>query len=384
MTHFDIALIGFGAATMSLAVRLASDYPGRVAVIEPRELPSDDRTWCGWRLADHPFTDQAAQTWSAWAVSHGGRELVCRSDHIPYEMLRASAVQARALDAVASRPDWQFFSRQTLQTATYEKAHWRLSLSSGATITADCVMDSRPPGIGLDRPWLWQSFVGRELIGPDLPATGPVRLMDFIDDDAPLLTFVYELPISDGRRLIELTRFAPQRPSLAELGTSLDRLLDARGLATHTIDREESSHLPMAPIPPTSRSGWMRVGTAGGSMRPATGYAFHGIQRWADACARSLIAGNNACPPSRSRWMDWLDGVFLESLWADGNADAPGARFHRLFECTPPESMARFLMSRPRLGDIGHVLGALPMLPMLGAAGRHSIRRRRTVTLDQP
>lgn len=382
MTDFDLALIGFGAATMSLAVRLAARYPGRIAIIEPRQLPSDDRTWCGWRLVDHPFVDQATQVWTSWAVSHGGREVVRGSERTPYEMLRASAVQEQAMGAIGTRRDWSLFAGSVLQAARHHDSSWSLTLDSGETLTATRVMDSRPPALALDRPWVWQSFVGRELTGPGLTGDPPVRLMDFVEDTTPLLTFVYELPISPGHRLIELTRFAPQRPSLSELGDQLDRILADRGLAEHAVVREESSHLPMAPVPSYSRAGWMRVGTAGGSMRPATGYAFHNIQQWADVCAQALIAGQAPPAPSRRSFMDWLDGVFLESLWRHTPAGTAGEPFLHLFDRAPPEAMARFLMSRPRPTDVGHILRSLSPPPMLKAAVKHACRRNRGVWID--
>ncbi|KAF0281190.1 lycopene cyclase family protein [Spiribacter roseus] len=373
MKHFDIALIGLGAATMSLAVRLVlRSYPGSIAIIEPREQPGDDRTWCGWRLAEHPFSAHATRTWSTWAVSDGGQSVIRGSTRTPYEMLRASTVQRQALDAIATRPDWALYAGRSLISADMDDTRWMLQLDDGGSIIADRVLDSRPPALTLKRPWVWQSFVGRELVGPDLPDDSPVRLMDFLDDPTPLLTFVYELPIAPGRRLIELTRFAPQRPSLSALGARLDGLLADRGLADHTIAREESSHLPMTPVPPYNQDGWMRVGTAGGSMRPATGYAFHGIQRWADDCADALMAGRSPVAPARRRGMDWLDGVFLESLWRHRPAGTAGTPFVQLFERTPAESMVRFLMSRPQLADIYKILRALPPAPMLRAALAHS------------
>lgn len=377
MMHFDLALIGFGAATMSLATRLAPDYAGRIAIIEPRTLPVDDRTWCGWRLSDHPFTDVATQTWTTWAVSHGAREIIRGSHAIPYEMLRASSVQRRALDAVASRPDWRFFGDRSLRTASHHPPHWQLILSDGESLTADHVMDSRPPALTLRRPWLWQSFVGRELVGPELAGDSPVRLMDFLSDDSPLLSFLYELPIAPGHRLIELTRFAPEQPPLDELAKQLDGQLAARGLTACRVVREESGHLPMAPIAPSDQTAWMRVGTAGGSMRPATGYAFHEIQRWATRCAGRLMADEKPCAPARKRYMDWLDGVFLEHLWRQRRTDSTALPFIQLFEHAPAEAMARFLMSRPHLKDFVHILGALPPYPMLKAALGHAGMMRR-------
>jgi len=381
MSDFDLALVGFGAAAMSLAVRLTEHYPGRIAIIEPRTLPLDDQTWCGWRINDHPFIDQVERSWTRWSVSHAGEYLVRSSESLPYEMLRSAAVQQRALEAVAGREDWTYYGGATVVHSTLGADGWRLVLGDGRRLSARRVMDARPPALQLPRPWVWQSFIGREISGPDLDGSGPVRLMHFVEDDEPLLTFVYELPIDAGRRLIELTRFTPNPPERTQLGSALDRLLDERGYGGHTIEREEHGNLPMAPIEPYHRDGWMRIGTAGGSMRPATGYAFHGIQQWADGCAETLIAGNEPIPPGRRRMLDWLDGVFLESLWADADIGHAPERFMTLFRNTPAESLVRFLMSQPRPGDLGGVLRALPAPPMIAAATRYSLKRSK---LAQP
>ncbi|MEX0386096.1 lycopene cyclase family protein [Spiribacter onubensis] len=375
MSDFDLALIGFGAAAMSLAVRLTEGYPGRIAIIEPRALPLDDQTWCGWRIEDHPFVGQVERSWTSWSVSHADEHLVRGSQHIPYEMLRSSAVQRHALEAVGGREDWTCFSGASLVHATLGADGWRLVLGDGRQLSARRVLDSRAAMLRLPRPWVWQSFIGREISGPDLDGSGPVRLMHFLEDDEPLLTFVYELPINAGRRLIELTRFTPDPPARAQLGGALDRLLDERGYGGYTVEREEHGNLPMAPIKPYNRGGWMRIGTAGGSMRPATGYAFHGIQQWADRCAQALIAGNEPFPPGRQRILDWLDGVFLESLWADADIGRAPERFMALFRKTPAESLVRFLMSQPRPGDVWGVLRALPAPPMVAAAARYSLSR---------
>jgi len=374
MKSVDLAFIGLGAAAMSLATRLAdAGHSASAVFIEPDADPGDDRTWCGWGPNDHPFSERVTRRWYGWAVSADGETVITGRPDIPYEMLRASEVRAHAHAAIAQREDWAILAGRAMVEAHRQTDGWVLVLDNGETVQARWVLDARPPALTLHRPWVWQSFVGLELSGHDFGEDHIVRLMDFVNDDAPLATFVYELPIARDRRLVELTRFTPAPANLEHLRDQLDGLLAERGWDRAHIERVEQSHLPMAAIPPDAHDQWIRIGTAGGSMRPATGYAFHAIQAWADQCAAAMRQGGEPIPPRRAALLDWLDGVFLESLWQA--PDVAGQRFTRLFQRTPPAALTRFLMARASALDILQVLRALPMRPMLKAAFRRGWRR---------
>ncbi len=374
MTRADIVFVGLGAAAMSLAIRLVRDqYPGRVLFIEPHPDRGDDRTWCGWGPGNHPFQSCITRKWPQWGVSAGDQSVVAGHPDTPYEMLRASDVAALAGAAIAERPDWVVLGNRALASAERIDTGWRLLLDNGDEVQTTRVLDARPPALSLQRPWVWQSFVGVELADHDFGQADTVRLMDFVEEAPPIAAFFYELPIARDRRLVEFTQFTPEPADEHAMRARIDTLLAERGWQGARVIRTESGHLPMAPIPPYSKEGWMRIGTAGGSMRPATGYAFHAIQRWADAASRALCTGKPPPTPQRSGLLDWLDGVFLESLWQ--NPRTAGSQFIRLFRNVPPDALGRFLMSQPRALDIMYVLRALPVRPMLRAAWQHGWRR---------
>ena len=370
MKTFDIAFIGLGAAAMSLASRLAQGHwSGSAVFIEPADTQRNDRTWCGWGPSDHPFQDQLTRTWTQWAVSHADTSIIRHSAQTPYQMLTAGALRERSKALIDQRDDWQCLSARALKNADRTANGWQLHLDDQSSVHAHWVMDARAPTLNLKRPWLWQSFIGVEVKAKGFSDNDTVRLMDFMDDDTPLVSFIYELPINAEQRLIEFTRFTPERADENRLREALQAHLSARGISPEQILREESGHLPMAPIKPYCQAQWMRIGTAGGSMRPATGYAFHNIQRWSNACANALLAGNTPIPPRRSGLMDWLDGIFLESLWQSNHP--PAKTFMRLFERTPASALCRFLMSQARFSDVCRVLLALPKRTMIKAAFRY-------------
>lgn len=217
MQSFDLAFIGFGVAAMSLLVRLEPSFKGRIAIIEPRDLPRNDQTWCGWPLTKHIFSEYATRRWHRWAVSHNDMEIV-RTGMIPYEMFSSRTIQIASLAAVQRRVDWRLFGGSSLKQATFTNKRWVLELDCGRTIRADYVLDARPPSVHVQRPWLWQSFVGREIIGKFDSDPETVRLMDFIPGKKALVTFIYELPLATNHRLIEITQFTPEPADVHKIG----------------------------------------------------------------------------------------------------------------------------------------------------------------------
>lgn len=100
-------------------------------------------------------------------------------------------------------------------------------------------------------------------------------------------------------------------------------------------------------------------------MRAATGYAFHSIQRWAEACAMSIEAGNAPIAPARNRVLEAMDRLFL-SVLRERPAEA-AALFGRLFYKCDPDPLIRFLAGVPRVGDFWPVVNALPKRRFLRA-----------------
>ena len=106
----DALIIGGGCAGLSLAVHVveAAQRAGRacprVLVVEPRTTYTRDRTWCGWRISEHPFAAAVSHRWTRWAVVEGDRRVVRGTHGHPYEHIPADAFYALALRKLAAAP----------------------------------------------------------------------------------------------------------------------------------------------------------------------------------------------------------------------------------------------------------------------------------------
>jgi lycopene beta-cyclase len=362
----DLIILGGGCAGLSLASRLAaSGSPLRVLILEERDHYEEDRTWCGWRTAPHPFQECAAAAWPKWRIATTRETIERSSTRYPYEMIPADRFYAESCRAIRNSATVSIAMAAHVATVRERAGSVSIGLLDGSTFSSRWLVDTRPTVTALSPPSLWQNFVGYVVNGSqaldkrigDFPV-----LMDFQAPGTSAVQFIYLLPLSDGAYLCEWTRFSKER---GEENKIEQQLLDWIGQnAGHgwCLGRRESGSLPMSSVRRKLQTAGPIVlaGTAGGSMRASTGYAFHSIQRWADACCRALLAGEAPVPPSRNRMLDFMDDVFLRALQQENSSGE--AIFFSLFKHTPPDALVRFLSGQPRLADYWPVMRSLPWI----------------------
>ncbi|MEQ8623261.1 MAG: lycopene cyclase family protein [Thalassobaculaceae bacterium] len=371
----DIAILGGGCAGLSLASRLAVPGGPRCIVLEARPALSNDRTWCSWddgSLAGWGL--RADATWDRWSVRHRGAwaEHVSRTQ--PYTCIRAESFNRTQLARVAAAGD-----------VSVVMGYAATAVENGDTVVpadpdlpvvrARHIVDTRPP-----RPLpgiLLQHFVGWET-ETDRAAFDPTRvtLMDFDVDQSDGLQFLYVLPYSETRALVEATVLSTSVWPQAAYDFVLTRYLQSRfGLTEgdRTILRRETGVLPMGPTQPVANAGTIRIGSAGGALRMSSGYGFHFIQRQADVVAESLLGSGDRPPavPTRGWLTRWMDRVFLEAV--QRRPDQAPIYFRRMLTGAGADVFARFMMDRASLADAATVVASLPKMPFMRSAWRTAL-----------
>lgn len=373
----DVVILGGGLAGLSLAVRLADQPRLRTLVIEPRTSYGRDRTWCSWRLLPHPFASAVTASWQSWEVMRRDRRgrtvtSVQRSAALPYDMIPSDRLWEAARARLRSAPQVELaLGRRALDVAEGPD-HVAVATDRG-TVTAGLVFDGRPPP---PQPAgdLVQRFLGQE-VATEAPVFDPgrVTLMDFAVAQLPgIVHFLYVLPTSPTEALVEDTWLAPAGIPLPDHRAAIRAYLGSRfGVAAYRVGFEEEGAIPMSPgLQAASRAGRViPIGTAGGAVKPSSGYGFLAIQRMADDLAAALASGRRPEPfQPRSPLARWMDEVFLVALRR--SPEVAPRLFASLFARCPPEPLLRFLNDVGGPADTARVIAALPKLPMLAAAAR--------------
>jgi len=381
----DVAIVGAGLAGLSIATWLAeSGAEGtlpRVTLIEPRREKANDHTWCFWDQQPHPFREAICHRWPRWRLRHGGQLVEQEDRQACYAMLSEEALRATAYRKLRDCSKFAFRHDAHVHSISPGREFLNVATSRGS-LNARLVIDTRPPPPSslFQHQGMWQVFHGLEL---DVPGHGfdptMVTLMDF-QPSSDSIDFIYLLPLSASRLLVEWTCFHVDReaPACQALLTSdslpepFAQWLD-RHLTEWTVRRHETGCLPMMPVrPPTLDSRYLAAGVRGGWMRPSTGYSFETCQRGARAVSKQLLQATStgqwrlSAPRLRSPVLNWMDKVFLHAL-RQHPEQAP-EWFMQMFASTRAAQQRRFLGDAPGWTDKLAMMRALPSGPFLKAS----------------
>lgn len=374
----DCVVVGAGCAGLSLAVALLEQRlpeKAKIILVDSRDSYTRDRNWCFFNAIRHPFEDAVAHRFASWRVRNQGKSIdrfakgtaYC---HVPSDRFYEIAQSKIA----ASRGRAELHLGVSVGQAE-ETANGAVLETSIGRLRTKFVFDSRAVKVAASpsHTHLLQHFVGHE-IEVDRPVFDPTTatLMDFDVTQAHGIHFVYILPFSATRALVESTFFSPNLLETNIYEHAIRSYLEDRfGLENANIVDRERGVIPMSsqPIDAHPSPHVFRIGLAGGFAKPSTGYAFLASQRVAKLTAQQFANGTLASPvevrPQRSAF---LDAVFLSFLQRYPNL-APDI-FFRLFERTPPEVLVRFMSeTSSRLDDL-RVMAALPKLAFMGETAR--------------
>ncbi|MFM7645877.1 MAG: lycopene cyclase family protein [Sphingomonadales bacterium] len=398
-TRYDMIFLGGGCAALSLLVRLVrsgvfTNY--RFLVIDRDNKKSNDRTWCFWEKGTGYFEEVLYSTWDQLDFFSPDYSSSLGLDGYRYKMIRGADFYSYCLHILqhSNQVEWVEASvtdvtRQQEQlivqgnTGTGDLFSWAL--------TAPLVFNSiyRTAATSRKQVDLLQHFKGWVIEIPESSSEGfdPARatLMDFRVSQQEGTTFVYVMPFSKRRALVEYTLFTGSLLSPEAYEKGLRDYIDMYlGVKEYHIVEEEFGVIPM-----TSRSfsfyqeGLFNLGTAGGQTKASSGYTFQFIQKQSEqflGClvqATSMGRGLNSHDRSvispllqslrgDSRRFHFYDQVLLQVL---SKGYWPGHKvFARLFQKNKAAQIFRFLDNETSVGEELSIISSLPTWPFLKAA----------------
>jgi lycopene beta-cyclase len=372
---WDIVIVGGGLGGLSLAAELAApEFAGlSVLVLEKRSQYVRDRTWSYWADKPHKYSHLERHRWSQWSASLSGVVHTQESLRYTYATLDADAFYQAAVQSIAQSPHITLRMNCSVAGLNADGSNETvITMEQGDAVRARRVFDARPAQRNTPSA-LVQQFTGWEVhTERDVFSTDRVTLMEF-EPHARGLHFWYVLPYSARCALVESTWVSPsswQPDYEAELQVHLTKLC---GDAPYTVGYREYGVLNLQDAHGPSKQ-QVGLGRLGGTLRPATGYAFIDTIGHAAQLAQSLsVAIASGAPaawqPSafqRSKVEQWMDAVFLDVLASDWQ-QAP-EYFMRMFSRLSADDVVAFLTGNVSWAQRLSVMRSLPVTPFARTA----------------
>ncbi|MEM7622666.1 MAG: lycopene cyclase family protein [Planctomycetota bacterium] len=363
-----VAIAGAGCAGCSLACEILARCPGvHITLFDPEPSPQLNRTWCLWDTTPHRFRDAITTRWTEVVVRTPSDDIVFDASAYPYTCIHADDFY-RVVDRATASSACEINRGASVVSMLDNDDGVDLEITDAAGSTRHerfaAVFDGRPPDhAGTNsEPVLLQHFGGLEFeVTPGSIDPARATLMDFVVPQQDGMHFMYILPFSTTRVLVESTFMSPSVARNIDYEANVlayaDRTL---GIDTSRIVYRESGVLPMtmAPLGPKSTRRVWTIGTRAGVARASSGYAFDSIQRDTTRLVTAALAGQERPPPPRPKLLGTLDRVLIS--WLRDDPTAAPLVFGNLFRTAPADRLIRFLSDTPRLLDYLAVMWAMP------------------------
>jgi lycopene beta-cyclase len=360
----EYVLVGGGLQNCLIALALLEARPlAKLTLIERGARLGGNHTWC-FHAGDVPNEGRSVvdrlvvQTWPAHDVIFPARRRHVAGSY--------SAITSERLHhAVTARFERAPHAR-ILVANVRELRRDGVTLQDGRRLPAELVIDARGPEQATPTAGGFQKFVGLELdVEPRSAPQVPV-LMDATVAQLDGFRFMYVLPWSEGRVLVEDTYYSKAADlDVPALRARVQAYAEAAGMKVKRVLREERGVLPI----PTALSleapaiGPLRAGYAGGLFHPTTGYSLPVALRLAlflaARPARSALGADYA------RWLGEHRKQVQFCLCLNRllfSAFAPEQRYHVLerFYRLPEDTIRRFYALDTSLADRARILCGRP------------------------
>lgn len=382
VVKYDYIIAGAGCAGYSLLYHLLQDpvlNKKKILVLDSNFKKGNDRTWCFWEDKQGPFESIVCNKWTAIEVLKD--PMVRRLPTAPFEYKMIQGADFYEFVSAKAKA----FNNVVFQTAQIESIHElnaheaKVSWNGGSAIGAFVFSSILTPALDPAKkvvPALWQHFKGIVVDFEDPIFDAEVaRLMDFNVPQMDATAFMYLLPMSHQKALVEYTLFSPTILEASDYDQVLNSYLEQNYKGKkYCIVHTEKGAIPMTTQKfATTSKHIISIGTMGDAVKASTGYAFHFIQQQTLKIVHHLKSNQSIDPIVHDTRHHFYDAVLLYIL---ENKKMRGDEiFARIFKKNNAATVFKFLSNTSNLFEDIRIMRSLPTSIFLPAAIKVLFRR---------
>ena len=370
---YDYIISGAGCAGLSLLMHMIDSGKfsnKRILLVDKEEKNKNDRTWCFWETSTGLFENCVYKNWDKmWFHDNGFSKLL---DILPYQykMIRGIDFYNHSFAVISNQKNIDIVYGNV--KAIKDEDDKAVLLIDDERVEAEYIFNSilfEKPVLKNNEHYLLQHFKGW-IIEASAPVFDPseATMMDFRVDQQGGTTFVYVMPFTETKALIEYTLFTEALLQTQQYNEAL-RIYISKYLKieNYSLLEEEFGVIPMTNHRFRGNdNNIINIGTAGGQTKPSSGYTFMFIQKHSKAIVDQLIKSGKPEVSVFSKRFHFYDSVLLEVL--AGKKLSARDIFTPIIKKNKPQHLLRFMDNESSLSEDIKIISSLPTWPFLKAA----------------
>jgi lycopene beta-cyclase len=377
---YDYIFAGGGMSALSMAYYLnkSSLRDKSILIIDREHKNTNDHTYCFWEKGESVFESIVSQKWNkVWFHGTENFSALMPLENYQYKMIHGIDFYNFIFGAINKNTNIELLKADVIEILPYKNP--KVITTNGTFEAIEYVFDSvfRPK---YDKPTqnnLMQHFMGW-VIETDKPyfKIDEPTLFDFRIEQKEEFRFVYVLPISAQKALIEFTIFSDNLIGKEEynfyLKNYIENTLKINGYQIKT-DEYQISETEFGIVPMSDEKHDMfpaekivRIGTAGGYVKASSGYSFQRSQLFLQKLVEAIEKKQALPNQINDNWKAYLDSVLLNVMAKKRTNQAE--IFTLLFKKNGASKVLKFLSEETNLVEDITLMNTVPKLPFIISA----------------
>ena len=368
---YDIAIIGLGCAgsQILLAMLENSDFKNKkIIVFDDFQNNSLDKTWSFWEKGTGKWDHLVDHTWKLGNFKTNQISVNFEMGPYSYKRLESRDVIAFAKAELLKNTNCTFIDSKVVQVI--EKGSTATLVTEKGKLSSKLVLDSRvPKAFYQDKKSikLHQHFIGW-VIQTEKEVFDPLRftMMDYQLKDPGTTSFTYILPFSTSKALVEFTYFSPNLVADNVYEHYLKTYIkDYLSIDNFEIVATERGNIPMTTYRFEQHNSKLvqKIGTAGGWVKPSTGYSFKRTEKKVAQLLQNYLAGKPLDYKIVSEKFRFYDDIMLDVL--NKHNDRGHLLFQNLYKNNPITRIFSFLDEETSLIQELRIMLPLTSMPFI-------------------
>lgn len=344
MKRFDYIICGGGASGLLLSNALLSDKhfnDKKILIIEKDSKTDNDKTFGFWNDKESVLDNIVFKEWEYAEFRDSNSHNSFLLSPYKYKMIKSNEFYLYIGDKISKASNFTYLNSTVNEI---DQVNNKVKTNDGE-FSSSIIFSSIYNEVSFKKyPLLKQHFIGWTIETKNESFDdNKITFMDFSVDQKDEIRFMYILPFSKNKALIEYTLFSGDIISDDEYEKEIKAYLKKRNILNYSIVEKEKGMIPMTCYPffENNTDTYFQIGTAGGWSKPSTGYTIKNSIEKIDIIINSLKQNK---PLSKIRFKNrfwYYDLLFLDVLIA---SKGKGSQvFSDLFKNNDPIKIFKFL-----------------------------------------